>query len=162
MHLTLRSGNEFSASDLANDLSLAADIAPVQIEAVTMVVHSRDRFAIELAEKNMRQGFGYRSGRTGEKVGNADVELTVSELDVAIGIRETAELQAQLRHRSTGTNFPKYPRIDLLRRFKKERCLQTFEWKRGADFQHLSLAYRGQGTAYRPAAILSYARSGVL
>src|SRR3981081_4253307 len=54
--LTLRTGNEFTAAHLAQQMQAAPNVFSIQIEPVPMVVNGRNRFSVQLAQQNIGEG----------------------------------------------------------------------------------------------------------
>src|ERR1039458_6663114 len=49
-------GNEFAAADLFDQVGLPADVAAIEVKAIAVGVDGRSGPAVELAEKDVRQG----------------------------------------------------------------------------------------------------------
>jgi len=123
--LSGRPGKELAPADLAHQLRLAPDVAPVQIQPVTVRVHGRHRLSVQLAEQDERQRFGDRRRGAGQQVANPHPEAAVAKRNGAIRVGELAELDAQAGQRRARPERAENAGIDLLRRFEEQKSGQA-------------------------------------
>jgi len=122
---TLWAGYKLTAADLPDQVHLAPDIPPVQIQTVTMGVDPGNGTAKEFAEENMRQGLQDRRRSPLQQVRDADVDSTGLQTDEAVGVREMAKLHGDLWQWSTRFEFPENAREDFFRAFKLQGALKS-------------------------------------
>src|ERR1017187_3989315 len=120
-------GDELAAADLFDQVGLPADVAAIEVEAIAVGVDGRTGLAVELAEKDMRQGLQHWRRRPGQQVGNADFEAPVLQTDEAVGVGEAAEFDAHLGSGGARFQLAKDALVDCLRRFKKQGTLQALK-----------------------------------
>src|ERR1017187_1589769 len=138
----LRSRDEFPPANLPYQVCLPPYVPAVEVQPVTVGVHPRHRLAVELAQQDVRQRFGYRRRCSRQDVGNAHQQAPVFQPDEAVGIREAAELDAHLRHHRARLQFAEHAGINLLRRLEKQGALESLESRPRYWFSHLPLEYR--------------------
>ena len=85
----------FAAAGLAEEMKVAADVLPVEVEVITFTLLGGDGFAVEFANQDIGERFEDRGGGGCKGVGDAEFETAVTGLDERIGVGEAAEFDGK-------------------------------------------------------------------
>ncbi len=108
--------NPFPAADLTHQIEAAANIAAVEITAVSIVADRGNRAAKEFRKQDFRKRFHYGFRGAGQRIGHANVKQAILPADLSVGVGVAAELNADGRNRSPRTHLVKNAGEDLLGR----------------------------------------------
>src|ERR1700738_2126344 len=115
----LRSGDEFAATDLAHQLELLADLAPVQIQSIAVLINTRNGTTVQLAQQDISQSLDDGGGSAFQKIGNPYGQAAFFEAYGAVGVGIAAELNLDAGRLGARLQIFKNTRIDLGGRFEK-------------------------------------------